>query len=669
MYTWELGAVKLVEAEQVAIVRNVDLAWNEEHFWNYFETIKMKDNVVDIQLGYDVSHLYSLIRQREEVKRLLTRYKDLHVEEPDSEHIYNTGYCCGDKVDGLEYYSCKLDECDEALRMERNTIRTIKRCNFAFVVWTSPGNCKMFINTHKPVNICKVIKEEKQFRSQKWQVRLAPIHYDIMWDNMSTPKWFWWTRAAVINLILLLFVIFFTTPLIIISFITVSLQIRLYMSTFYYVYFTILLLILLTNILPEIVNWTCKLEKHRTKSGYFHWMLKKAFVYLLISIELLPLVGDTSIANFFEEIFSSDWKGFRSIFQCVFSVYNSAFFCNLILAAAFVGRSIELLQIKGIYIYIWERSFARTKREYLKIFKKIKRDFNIGYNYAKLQAYLCVVISFSLICPIITAYGMLLLVIKYAVDKYLMIYKTGPCGSYSSSTHYTSAYFTVFSGVLLQIFMFLYAFMYCGLEDGRTILSGIVLLLILVFLATKLLERVYHGLFPLSPNDRDFISHPEANFEQLKDTYLPGVINSDTHRQKRRAKRVYSEHNRAYSMSSITALLDTGLSANYKSIVGSISGMSMRSHTSISNSPVITSLSSSNPEISTSPSHRDDHVTSLSPETPDGRSSQDTATLEIENLSDTEINNTSDNEFGISFILDGSSAAGSVAVDSINSGK
>ena len=50
-----------------------------------------------------------------------------------------------DQVDGLEYYSCKLDECDEAVRTERNTIRT-KRCNFAFVVWTSPGNCKMLVN-------------------------------------------------------------------------------------------------------------------------------------------------------------------------------------------------------------------------------------------------------------------------------------------------------------------------------------------------------------------------------------------------------------------------------------------------------------------------------------------------------------------------------------------
>jgi hypothetical protein len=36
MYTWELGAVKLEESERVAIVRNVDLDWNEEQFWNYF---------------------------------------------------------------------------------------------------------------------------------------------------------------------------------------------------------------------------------------------------------------------------------------------------------------------------------------------------------------------------------------------------------------------------------------------------------------------------------------------------------------------------------------------------------------------------------------------------------------------------------------------------------
>ena len=67
-----------------------------------------------------------------------------------------------------------------------------------------------------------------------------------------------------------------------------------------------------------------------------------------------------------------------------------------------------------------------------------------------------------------------------------------------------------------------------GLQDGRTILSGIVILLILVFLATKLGELVYHSLFPSSPHDRDFITHPEANLGQLKDAYLPGAINSDS---------------------------------------------------------------------------------------------------------------------------------------------
>ncbi|KAL5248864.1 hypothetical protein ACHWQZ_G017902 [Mnemiopsis leidyi] len=651
MYTWELGTVKLEEAERVSILRNVNLAWNEEQFWNYFRAMKMKENVVDIQLGYNVNHLYDLIREREEVMRLHTRYRDLQLEEPDREHLYNTGACgcCGDTVDGLEYFSCKQDECDAALRTERRAVRT-KRCNFVFVVWGSPGHCKMFINTHKPANLCKVMQEEKQFGSYAWQVRLAPVHYDIMWDNMSTPKWFWWTRAAVINFILLLFVIFFTTPLIIIKFLTNSLQIRLYVSEFYYVYLTILLLIFLTNILPEIVNWTCKLEKHRTKSGYFHWMLRKAFFYLLISLELLPLVGYTSIANFFEEIFSSDRK---FMFQCMFSVYNSAFFCNLIIAAALVGRSIELLQIKGIYIYIWERSFAKTKREYHQIFKKIKRDFNLGYNYAKLQSYLCVIISFSLICPLITAYGMSFLLIKYTVDKYLMIYKTGPCGSYSSSTHYTSAYFTVFSGVLLQVFMFLYAIIYFGFQDGRTILSGIVILLILVFLATKLGESVYHAIFPSSPNDRDFIRHPETNSGQLKDAYLPGVINSDTHRQKRRAKQVYSGHNRA--MSSISALLDTGLTANYKSIVGSISGRSVKSKLSSNHGDVYKTNSSSTPELSNS---RDvtPHVTG---EHSGGQSNLDVAALNSDELAVTitEEGTRSDDQddFGISSISAGSS--------------
>ena len=37
---------------------------------------------------------------REDVIRLHTRYKDLQLEEPDSNHVYNTGACgcCGDEV-------------------------------------------------------------------------------------------------------------------------------------------------------------------------------------------------------------------------------------------------------------------------------------------------------------------------------------------------------------------------------------------------------------------------------------------------------------------------------------------------------------------------------------------------------------------------------------------
>ena len=81
---------------------------------------------------------------REEIVRMHLRYKDLEIEEPDTNHLYYTGTCgCnGDQVPGLDHFSLKEDEINEAVRSERAVV-TNKRCGFVFVVWSSPGHCKM----------------------------------------------------------------------------------------------------------------------------------------------------------------------------------------------------------------------------------------------------------------------------------------------------------------------------------------------------------------------------------------------------------------------------------------------------------------------------------------------------------------------------------------------
>ena len=55
--------------------------------------------------------------------------------------------------------------------------------------------------------------------------------------------------------------------------------------------------------------------------------------------------------------------------------------------------------------------------------QKIKRKFNIGYNYAKFHTNCCIAIVFSLICPLVTVIGKaflrILILIRSHLDKSL----------------------------------------------------------------------------------------------------------------------------------------------------------------------------------------------------------------------------------------------------------
>eukprot|EP00116_Pleurobrachia_bachei_P009064 sb/3469326/ len=139
------------------------------------------DYVVDIQLGYDVSKLFELQREREEAAKLQTRYKDLHVEEPEGDLTYHTGTCgcCGgNEVDGLTHFNERVSELDVAWSLEQQLVKN-RRLNFVFVVWKTPGQCKEFINDHMLANFYTVCKKEEPFESHRWQVRQAPVYYDI----------------------------------------------------------------------------------------------------------------------------------------------------------------------------------------------------------------------------------------------------------------------------------------------------------------------------------------------------------------------------------------------------------------------------------------------------------------------------------------------------------
>ena len=53
--------------------------------------------------------------------------------------------------------------------------------------------------------------------SDHWNVKVAPLSGNIIWEHLSVDNESWWARALLINSLLFIFVLFLTTPTVILS--------------------------------------------------------------------------------------------------------------------------------------------------------------------------------------------------------------------------------------------------------------------------------------------------------------------------------------------------------------------------------------------------------------------------------------------------------------------
>ena len=57
----------------------------------------------------------------------------------------------------------------------------------------------------------------RKIYSDHWNVKVAPLSGNIIWEHLSVDNESWWARALLINTLLFIFVLFLTTPTVILS--------------------------------------------------------------------------------------------------------------------------------------------------------------------------------------------------------------------------------------------------------------------------------------------------------------------------------------------------------------------------------------------------------------------------------------------------------------------
>ena len=152
------------------------------------------------------------------------------------------------------------------------------------------------------------------------------------------------------------------------------------------------------------------------------WIMRKVFGLLLVMVLILPSIGQTTVRAFMESIIpkanTTDSGGGGINWQCIFLPDNGAFFVNYVTTCALIGTGLEIIRFPELFMYAVRLGSVKSQAEISSVRKAIVLEFPFGVNYAWMLLVFAVTVSYSVICPLITPFGLSYFLIKHAVDRY-----------------------------------------------------------------------------------------------------------------------------------------------------------------------------------------------------------------------------------------------------------
>uniref|UniRef100_A0A8C5NEZ4 CSC1-like protein 1 n=1 Tax=Gouania willdenowi TaxID=441366 RepID=A0A8C5NEZ4_GOUWI len=359
--------------------------------------------VCDVTLGYDVKRLIYLDKERIRAGKILheCKLKNTGEQELMNPRLCGQLCCCSscEKVDAIEFYSTKEKNLLEKVREQVEDVPN-HPLGIAFLVFSLCSILKDFNALECGGSSCccccdgkrQSSSMSKTLKVNKWRVIFAPHPKNVFWANLSVPDISWYVRYVAINIFILLLLTFLTTPTIIIN-------------------------------TMDKFNVTKPIEYLHSPiiSQFFPTLLLWSFSALLPTIHTHTRL--TSLAVFFRWLFDKEFlNGGKLRFECVFLPDQGAFFVNYVITAALVGSGMELLRLPGLLIYTIRMMCARSAAERKYVKKNQAFEFEYGVTYGWSLCVFTVIMAYSIICPIITPFGLLYMLLKHLVDRYNLVF-------------------------------------------------------------------------------------------------------------------------------------------------------------------------------------------------------------------------------------------------------
>lgn len=503
-YTLRLGKYQQTQSVHTAMIQGIPHYVHVEDLLQHFEESVQGSQIVDIRFAYDTK---CLTKKWNKMKKVIKELEiaENYENERNEPLMINTGWrkiciCSEDtKVQAKDYYEKELESLRVIVAMERSN-SLANKLQIVFVTFTKSSSTTELLESYK---ICRHKPESSlsdSICSSSWSVSLAPLSMDIIWENLSIPRGVWWLRWIGINIILVVFLIFFTTPSILLdSVVQFKAAVENVTATstprFFQSYISSFLLIIFGWVLLFIVIKSVFLEFHWSKTKREQIILRKAFLFKVLQVIILPSIGLTSLSALGQLSSESELEDHLS---CIFLPNNGAFFISYIIIATCVSIPLELLRVPQFLEYVYHKSTAKTKLQRHQAFKKVLRyDFALGIQYALNLLIFTLTTTFSLVTPLIVPFGAVFFVAKYFADKYNLLYAYRPVSSSGHQyLHKSAVRFVLIGSVNLQLATLFYSAVRADKLNPRSVVMFVMLLITCLILFGILVLNWFSYLLP-----------------------------------------------------------------------------------------------------------------------------------------------------------------------------
>jgi hypothetical protein len=257
----------------------------------------------------------------------------------------------------------------------------------------------------------------------RWKVQWAPPPDDVLWDQLrldTCNRYTRWTLLSSITLIATLLLVF---PLTVagqvyrvaeVVFDAADINTSSLIFTLFSKYLpTMLALIVNAGIIPTMIELQSEFEGHFRRSDASSGCLRKQLFFLFAAVVIIPALSIGAIDNFIEVILKYITPG--DILETVAreALTSSApYFLRYLLQAGLLATAVAML--------LWQKRLI-----FLFTCGKVTWEYPFEYHYAMCCCLFTVTLFQGTFYPALLPFGLLFLVLKHFVDKFVLLFGHG----------------------------------------------------------------------------------------------------------------------------------------------------------------------------------------------------------------------------------------------------